>query len=100
MRTDMQSSTSPVFAGRALKQVGSFSLSSLSGNSVLAVAGLCGGCGPGGTVAPHLDVGIVNANGGAASPSPGAEKKRGGAPPLSPPGEATPRPHHAPPTIS
>jgi len=76
MSADAQS-VNPLFAGSVLKQSGPFSASSLSGNSVLAIAGLCGGCGPLSTVAPHLDVGIVNAN-GAGSFSFSVDENKGG----------------------
>jgi hypothetical protein len=60
MSADAQS-VNPLFAGSVLKQSGGpFSTSSLSGNSVFYSAGLCGGCGPGGTVAPNLAVGVVS----------------------------------------
>ena len=60
MSIDSQSVNS-LFAGSALLQSGEpFSTSSLSGNDVFALAGLCGTCGPGGSVAPHLSVGAVN----------------------------------------
>lgn len=60
MSIDSQSVNS-LFAGSALQQSGGpFSTSSLSGNDVFALAGLCGSCGQGGSVAPQLSVGVVN----------------------------------------
>jgi len=55
---DLQSSDPP-FVGSALKQSGGpFSISSMSGPSVLYVSGLCGSCGPGSTIASDLIAGI------------------------------------------
>jgi hypothetical protein len=59
MSADAQSVNSP-FGGSVLKQSGSFSTSSISGNNVVYSEGLCGGCGPGGTVAPNLTVAVIN----------------------------------------
>ena len=60
MDVDAQSSSNPLFAGVAQGQTGPFTNSSLSNNSVFYTIGLCGGCGPGSTVAPSLSVGVIN----------------------------------------
>jgi large repetitive protein len=60
MNIGAQSATNPLFAGSAMKQTGPFSTSSISGNNVVYSDGLCGGCGPGGTVAPNLTVAVID----------------------------------------
>ena len=58
--TDPQSAASPLFVGGAQSQTGPFTTSSLSKNTVFYSIGLCGGCGPNGTVAPDLSVGVIS----------------------------------------
>jgi hypothetical protein len=62
MSIDSQTTGGSPYTGTVLGQPAGtgFSNSSLSGNDVFALAGLCGACGPSGTVAPHLSVGVVN----------------------------------------
>jgi putative Ig domain-containing protein len=63
MNTDSQASGNAPFTGTALLQPTgtTFSTSSLSGNSVIAAAGLCPGCGPtSAPVVPIVDVGVMN----------------------------------------
>ena len=74
---DLQSSDPP-FVGSALKQSGGpFSISSVSGPSVLYVSGLCGSCGPGSTIASDLIAGIFTVSNSGSYSFNGDESKAG-----------------------
>lgn len=51
--------TNPPFGGAAHQQSGTFSTSSLIGNTVFYSEGLCVGCGPGSAAASDLSIGII-----------------------------------------
>ncbi len=74
---DLQSSDPP-FVGSALEQSGGpFSISSMSGPSVLYVSGLCGSCGPGSTIASDLIAGIFTVSNSGSYSFTGDESKAG-----------------------
>jgi hypothetical protein len=74
---DLQSSDPP-FVGSALEQSGGpFSISSMSGPSVLYVSGLCGSCGPGSTIASDLIAGIFTVSNSGSYSFSGDESKAG-----------------------
>src|SRR6266576_1458867 len=74
---DLQSSDPP-FVGSALKQSGGpFSVSAVSGPSVLYVSGLCGSCGPGSTIASDLIAGIFTVSNSGSYSFNGDESKAG-----------------------
>ena len=71
-------SSDPPFVGSALAQSGGpFSISSLSGPSVLYVSGLCGSCGPGSTIASDLIAGILTVSNSGSYSFNGDESKAG-----------------------
>jgi hypothetical protein len=75
---DPQSSDAP-FTGLALQQSGGpFSISSVSGPSVLYVSGLCASCGPGSTAASDLIAGIFTVSSSGSFSFAGEESKAGG----------------------
>jgi hypothetical protein len=74
---DSQSSDAP-FSGSALEQSGGpFSISSMSGPSVLYVSGLCGNCGPGSTIVSDLIAGIFTVSNSGSYSFSGEESKAG-----------------------
>jgi len=75
---DPQSSNAP-FTGSALQQSGApFSISSVSGPSVLYVSGLCASCGPNATPASDLIAGIFTVSNSGSYSLTGEESKAGG----------------------
>src|SRR5438046_10573924 len=75
---DPQSSNAP-FTGSALQQSGSpFSISAVSGPSVLYVSGLCASCGPNATPASDLIAGIFTVSNSGSYSFTGEESKAGG----------------------
>jgi hypothetical protein len=75
---DPQPSNAP-FTGLALQQSGGpFSISSVSGPSVLYVSGLCASCGPNATPASDLIVGIFTVSSSGSYSFSGEESKAGG----------------------
>ena len=74
---DSQSSDAP-FTGSALEQSGGpFSISSVSGPSILYVSGLCGSCGPGSTIVSDLIAGIFTVSNSGSYSFNGDESKAG-----------------------
>jgi hypothetical protein len=74
---DSQSSDAP-FTGSALEQSGGpFSISSVSGPSILYVSGLCGSCGPGSTIVSDLIAGIFTVSNSGSYSFSGDESKAG-----------------------
>ncbi len=75
---DPQTSDAP-FTGSALQQSGGpFSISSVSGPSVLYVSGLCGSCGPSSTPVSDLIAGIFTVSNSGSYSFTGEESKAGG----------------------
>src|SRR5437016_8530146 len=80
---DLQSSDRP-FVGSALEQSGGpFSISSVSGPSVLYVSGLCGSCGPGSTIASDLIAGVFTVSNSGSYSFNGDESKAGAISPFN-----------------
>src|SRR5437762_7497538 len=78
VNANSQSSDAP-FTGSALQQSGGpFSISSVSGPSVLYVSGLCGSCGPSSTPASDLIAGIFTVSNSGSYSFTGEESKAGG----------------------